>query len=36
VPELFKIYCERSGPVALPDFLVALSTALARRWLVAE
>jgi flavin-dependent dehydrogenase len=36
VPELFKTYCERSGPVALPDFLVALSTALARRWLVAE
>jgi hypothetical protein len=33
VPDFFTMYCERYGPVALPDFLVALSTAIARRWL---
>ena len=36
VPDLFDAYCRRSGAVALPDFLAALSTALARGWLVAE
>jgi flavin-dependent dehydrogenase len=36
VPGLFDAYCRRSGPVALPDFLRALATALARGWLVAE
>jgi flavin-dependent dehydrogenase len=36
VPDLFDAYCRQSGAVALPDFLVALSTALARGWLVAE
>lgn len=35
VPELFEAYCRRAGPVALPDFLAALATAVARRWLVA-
>ncbi len=36
VPDLFDAYCRESGPVALPDFLRALATALARGWLVAE
>jgi flavin-dependent dehydrogenase len=36
VPDLFDAYCRQSGAVALPDFLRALSTALARAWLVAE
>jgi FAD-dependent halogenase len=36
VPDLFDAYCRRSGPVALPDFLRALATALAKGWLVAE
>jgi len=36
VPDLFEAYCRRAGPVALPDFLYALATAVARRWLVAE
>ena len=36
VPDLFDAYCRRSGPVALPDFLRALATALASGWLVSE
>jgi flavin-dependent dehydrogenase len=36
VPDLFDAYCRASGPVALPDFLRALSTALARGWLVSQ
>jgi hypothetical protein len=36
VPDLFDAYCRNTGPVALPDFLRALATALARGWLVAE
>ncbi len=36
VPDLFDAYCRQSRAVALPDFLRALSTALARGWLVAE
>jgi clorobiocin biosynthesis protein Clo-hal/halogenation protein CepH len=34
VPDLFGAYCRRAGPVALPDFLAALATAVARKWLV--
>lgn len=34
VPELFAAYHQRHGPVALPDFLGALATALARKWLL--
>ena len=36
VPDLFEAYLRRSSPVALPDFLYALATAVARRWLVVE
>ncbi len=36
VPDLFAAYCRQSGPVALPDFLRALATALARGWLVSQ
>ncbi len=36
VPDLFEAYCRRAAPVPLPDFLYALATAIARRWLVAE
>ena len=36
VPELFETYVSRLGRVALPDFLFALSTAVARGWLVRE
>lgn len=36
VPELFERYCRASAPVALPDFLRALATAVARGWLVAQ
>jgi flavin-dependent dehydrogenase len=36
VPDLFDAYCRTRGPAALPDFLRALATALARGWLVAE
>ena len=35
VPDLFEAYCRRLAPVALPDFLFVLATALARGWLVA-
>jgi 2-polyprenyl-6-methoxyphenol hydroxylase-like FAD-dependent oxidoreductase len=34
VPGLFAAYNERHAPVALPDFLAALATVLARNWLV--
>ena len=34
VPDYYEAYCRRAGPSALPDFLAALSTALARGWLV--
>jgi 2-polyprenyl-6-methoxyphenol hydroxylase-like FAD-dependent oxidoreductase len=36
VGELFERYCRVSAPVALPDFLRALATAVARGWLVAQ
>lgn len=36
VPDLFEAYVRRAGPVALPDFLMAVSAAVARGWLVAE
>jgi flavin-dependent dehydrogenase len=36
VPDLFDAYVRRSSPVALPDFLYALATAVARGWLVVE
>jgi hypothetical protein len=36
VGELFSACCDRGGPVALPDFLSALSTANATRWLELE
>lgn len=34
VPDLFDKYVERAGPTPLPEFLTALSTAVARRWLI--
>jgi hypothetical protein len=34
VPDLYEACVSRVGPVALPAFLTALATALARRWLV--
>jgi flavin-dependent dehydrogenase len=34
VPALYDAYTQRHAPVALPDFLAALSRALADRWLV--
>lgn len=34
VPDLFEALARRSGPIALPDFLTALATAVARGWLV--
>jgi len=36
VPDLFELYARRAGPVPLHDFLLALSTAVARGWLVSE
>lgn len=36
VPALFELYARQSGPVPLHDFLLALSTAVARGWLVSE
>ncbi len=36
VPELFEAYVERRGKTDLHDFLLALSTAVARGWLVSE
>ena len=34
VPDIFDAYQRRAGPVALPDFLAALATLVARGWLV--
>jgi hypothetical protein len=34
VGELFDLYQRRAAPAALPDFLTALSAAIARGWLV--
>jgi hypothetical protein len=34
VPDLFDAYCRRAAPVALPDFLAAMATVVARRWLI--
>jgi hypothetical protein len=34
VPDLFAAYNHRHQPVALPDFLGALATVLARKWLI--
>ncbi len=36
VPDLFESYVRRVGAAPLPDFLVALATAVARGWLVSE
>ena len=36
VPELFEAYCRLQGAVALPDFLLALATSVARRWFVSQ
>jgi hypothetical protein len=36
VPDLFETYVGRLGRVALPDFLFALATAVAKGWLVRE
>lgn len=36
VPDLFEAYCRAHGPVPLPDFLLALATAVAHGWLVAQ
>jgi flavin-dependent dehydrogenase len=36
VPDLFDAYVRRSQPVSLHDFLLAVSTAVAKRWLVAQ
>jgi flavin-dependent dehydrogenase len=36
VPDLYETYVQRMGPAPLPDFLFALATAVAHRWLVAE
>jgi hypothetical protein len=36
VPDLYESYVQRAGSAALHDFLFAVSTAVARGWLVAE
>ena len=36
VPDLFEAYCRVHGKVPLPDFLLAVATAVARRWLVSQ
>ena len=36
VPHLFDTYVQRCGPVEFPDFLLAMSTALGRGWLVSQ
>lgn len=36
VPDLFEAYCRAHGKVSLHDFLFALATAVARRWLVSQ
>ena len=36
VPELLDVYARRAGPAPLHDFLMALSSAVARGWLVSQ
>jgi hypothetical protein len=36
VPDLFDAYNGHAAPVGLPEFLTALSTAVARRWLIID
>jgi len=36
VPEAYEIYLQRLGPTRLDDFLLAVATAVAGRWLVSE
>lgn len=36
VPDLYAGYCREHGEVPLPDFLMALATSVARRWLVSQ
>lgn len=36
VADLFEVYCRMHGDVSLHDFLFALATAVARRWLVSQ
>jgi flavin-dependent dehydrogenase len=36
VPDLFEAYVQRRGKVEFPDFLLAVSTAVARGWLVSQ
>ena len=36
VPDLFDAYVQRHGKVEFPDFLLAVSTAVARGWLVSQ
>jgi len=36
VPDLYEGYCRVHGEVPLPDFLMALATSVARRWLVSQ
>jgi hypothetical protein len=36
VPDLFDAYARRAAPVPLHDFLMALSSAVARGWLVSQ
>jgi flavin-dependent dehydrogenase len=36
IPDLFDAYNRHAAPVGLPEFLTALSTAVARRWLVID
>lgn len=36
VPDLYEAYVQQRGPAPLPEFLLALATAVSRRWLVSE
>lgn len=36
IPNLYEAILRHCGPTPLPDFLLALATAVSRRWLVAE
>ena len=36
VPDLFEAYTQRAAPAPLHDFLMALSSAVARGWLVSQ
>jgi len=36
VPDLYERYCRECGEIPLPDFLMALATSVARRWLVSQ